>query len=176
VTDPDARLYRKGDGQSSRLCFMGHLLMENRNALIVDAALTHATGTAERDAALRMLDHRKRRRRITLGADKAYDVSGFVAELRTRKATPHIAIDGHVTKTGKRRKTSIDRRTTRHPGYVVSQRVRKRIEESFGWIKTTAGLAKARHRGLDRAGWMFTLTAAAYNLVRMPKLLAEAVP
>ncbi|HZA65477.1 MAG TPA: IS5 family transposase [Geminicoccaceae bacterium] len=176
VTDPDARLYRKGDGQSSRLCFMGHLLMENRNALIVDAALTHATGTAERDAALRMLDRRKRQRRITLGADKAYDVSGFVAALRTRKTTPHIAIDGHVTKTGKRRKTSIDRRTTRHPGYAVSQRVRKRIEESFGWIKTTAGLAKARHRGLDRAGWMFTLTAAAYNLVRMPKLLAAAAP
>ena len=103
-------------------------------------------------------------------------MSGFVAALRTRKTTPHIAIDGHVTKTGKRRKTSIDRRTTRHPGYAVSQRVRKRIEESFGWIKTTAGLAKARHRGLDRAGWMFTLTAAAYNLVRMPKLLAAAAP
>jgi transposase len=176
VTDRDARLYRKGDGQSSRLCFMGHLLMENRNGLIVDAALTHATGTAERAAALRMLDRRKRRRRITLGADKAYDVNGFVAALRSRKATPHIAIDGHLTKTGKRRKTSIDRRTTRHPGYAVSQRLRKRIEESFGWIKTTAGFAKARHRGLDRAGWMFTLTAAAYNLVRMPKLLAEAAP
>ena len=172
TTDPDARLYRKGDGQSSRLCFMGHLLMENRNALIVDAAFTHASGTAERDATLAMLDRRKRRQRITLGADKAYDVSGFVDALRIRKVTPHIAVDGHVTKTGKRRKTRIDGRTTRHPGYGVSQRVRKRIEESFGWIKAPAGLAKTRHRGLERAGWMFTLTAAACNLVRLPKLMA----
>ena len=171
ATDPDARLYRKGDGQSSRLCFMGHLLMENRNGLIVDAALTRASGTAEREAALAMLERRPRRR-ITLGADKAYDVSGFVADLRARKVTPHIAIDGHVTKTGKRRKTAIDRRTTRHPGYAVSQRIRKRIEEGFGWIKTVAGLAQTRHRGLARVGWMFTLTAAAYNLVRIPKLLA----
>jgi hypothetical protein len=99
-------------------------------------------------------------------------VSAFVDDLRARKITPHIAIDGHVTKTGKRRRTRIDRRTTRHPGYAVSQRVRKRIEESFGWIKTTAGLAKTRHRGLDRVGWMFTLTAAACNLVRLPKLVA----
>lgn len=172
TTDPDAKLYRKSDGQSSRLCFMGHLLMENRNALIVDAALTHATGTAERDAALVMLDRRKARRQRTLGADKAYDVAGFVDELRARKVSPHIAIDGHLTKTGKRRKTRIDRRTTRHPGYAVSQRSRKRIEESFGWIKTAAGLAKTRHRGLDRVGWMFTLTATACNLVRIPKLLA----
>jgi transposase len=173
VTDPDARLYRKGNGQSSRLCFMGHVLMENRNGLIVDAALGHATGTAEREAALAMLDRRKRGKRVTLGADKAYDVSAFVDDLRIRRVTPHIAIDGHETKTGKRRKTRIDGRTTRHPGYAVSQRIRKRIEESFGWIKATAGLAKTRHRGLDRAGWMFTLTAAACNLVRLPKLLAE---
>ena len=109
---------------------------------------------------------------MTLGADKAYDVSGFVTELRARKVTPHIAIDGHVTKTGKRRKTAIDRRTTRHPGYAVSQRIRKRIEEGFGWIKTTGGLAKTRHRGVPRVGWMFTFTAAAYNLIRIPKLLA----
>jgi transposase len=176
TTDPDARLYRKGDGQSSRLCFMGHLLMENRNALIVDAALSHATGTAERDAALLMLDRRKGRGRITLGADKAYDVSAFFDDLRARGITPHIAVDGHVTKTGKRRKTRIDGRTTRHPGYAASQRIRKRIEESFGWIKITAGLAKTRHRGLDRAGWMFTLTAAACNLVRLPKLLMEPAP
>jgi hypothetical protein len=137
VTDPDARLYRKSDGQSSRLCFMGHLLMENRNALIIDATFTHATGTAERDAALLMLDRRKRRR-ITLGADKAHDVSGFVDELRARKTTPHIAIDGHLAKTGKRRKIRIDRCTTRHSGYTVSQRMRERIEKSFGWIKTTS--------------------------------------
>ena len=174
ATDPDARLYRKGDGQSSRLCFMGHLLMENRNALIVDAALTRATGTAEREAALDMLERRGNRRRITLGADKAYDVTAFVEDLRDRAVTPHIAIDGHLTKTGKRRKTAIDRRTTRHAGYVESQRWRKRIEEGFGWVKTTGGLAKTRHRGLDRVGWMFTFTVAAYNLVRLPKLLAAA--
>ena len=172
TSDPDARLYRKGDRQSSRLCFMGHLLMENRNGLIVDAALTRASGTAEREAALDLVDRRRSKRRVTLGADKAYDVSGFVADLRARKVTPHIAIDGHVTKTGKRRKTAIDRRTTRHPGYSVSQRIRKRIEEGFGWIKTIGGLAKTRHRGVSRVGWMFTLTAAAYNLVRIPKLLA----
>ena len=152
---------------------MGHLLMENRNALIVDAELSRASGTAERDAALLMLDRRKARRRITLGADKAYDVSSFVDDLRARKVTPHIAVDGHLTKTGRRRKTRVDGRTTHHPGYAVSQRIRKRIEESFGWIKTTAGLARTRHRGLDRAGWMFTLAAAACNLIRLPGLLAE---
>ncbi len=174
ASDADARLYRKGDGQSSRLCFMGHLLMENGNALIVDAALTRVTGTAEREAALAMLGRRRRGRRITLGADKAYDVADFVEALRDRAVTPHIAIDGRLSKTGKRRKTRIDRRTTRHSGYAASQRLRKRIEEGFGWIKTTGGLAKTRHRGLDRVGWMFTLTAAAYNLVRLPKLIAAA--
>ena len=174
ASDGDARLFRKGNGQSSRLCYMGHLLMENRNALIVDAALTRASGTAEREAALAMLGRRKTRRRITLGADKAYDVAAFVDALRDRAVTPHIAVDGHVRKTGKPRSSRIDRRTTRHPGYAASQRLRKRIEEGFGWIKTTGGLAKTRHRGLDRVGWMFTLTAAACNLVRLPKLLAEA--
>ena len=173
-TDGDARLFRKGNGQSSRLCFMGHLLMENGNALIVDAELTRASGTAERDAALAMVGRRGRGRRITLGADKGYDVADFVDTLRSLTVTPHIAVDGHVTKTGKRRKTRIDRRTTRHAGYAASQRLRKRIEEGFGWIKTTGGLAKTRHRGLDRVGWMFTLTAAAYNLVRLPKLIAQA--
>jgi len=173
TSDPDAKLYRKGDGQSSRLCFMGHLLMENRNALIVDAALTRAGGTAERDAALAMLDRRKgARRRITLGADKAYDIRAFIEDLRARRVTPHIAIDGHVRVNGTPRKTAIDKRTTRHPGYAVSQRLRKRIEEGFGWIKTTGNLAKTRHRGLERVGWAFTLTVAAYNLVRIPKLLA----
>ena len=145
--------------------------MENRNGLLVDAALTHATGTAEREAALAMLARRKTRRRVTLGADKADDVSGFVSELRARHVTPHIAIDGHVTKTGKRRKTAIDGRTTRHVGYAVSQRLRKRIEEGFGWLKASGGFAKTRHRGLARVGWMFTLTVAACNLVRLPKLL-----
>ncbi|MGP1347471.1 MAG: IS5 family transposase [Phycisphaerales bacterium] len=173
TTDPEAKLYRKGNGRESRLCFMGHLLMENRNALIVDAALTRAGGTAEREAALVMLDRRRHRsKRLTLGGDKAYDVAAFVGDLRARKVTPHIAIDGNVRVSGKPRKTAIDGRTTRHPGYVVSQRIRKRIEEGFGWIKTTGNLAKTRHRGLERVGWNFALTAAAYNLVRIPKLLA----
>jgi transposase len=170
TTDPDAKLYRKAKGQESRLCYMGHLLMENRSALIVDAELTRASGTAEREAALAMLERHNKQHRITLGADKAYDVTDFVETLRAGKIIPHIAIDGHLTKTGKRRKTAIDNRITCHPGYAVSQRVRKRIEEGFGWIKTTGNLAKTRHRGLDRVGWMFTLTAAAYNLVRIPKL------
>ena len=171
TTDPDAKLYRKGDGQPARLAYMGHLLMENRNGLVVGACLTQATGTAEREAALALLAaHRRGRRRVTLGADKAYDVAAFVTALRQRRITPHIAIDGHLTKTGRRRRTLIDGRTTRHPGYATSQRIRKRIEESFGWIKTTATLHKTRHRGTDRVGWMFTLTAAAYNLVRLPKL------
>ena len=176
TSDPDAKLYRKGNGRESRLCFMGHLLMENRNALIVDAALTRAGGKAEREAALAMLDRRPSSagdapRRITLAGDKAYDVRAFIEDLRARKVTPHIAIDGNVRVTGKPRKTAIDKRTTRHPGYAVSQRVRKRIEEGFGWIKTTGNLAKTRHRGLKRVGWAFTLTAAAYNLVRIPKIL-----
>ncbi len=120
TSDADAWLFRKGEGQSSRLCVMGHLLMENRNALIVDAALTRASGTAEREAALAVLGRRKKARRATLGADKAYDVAGFVDALRDGAVTPHIAIDGHVRKTGKPRKTRIDRRTARHPGYAAS--------------------------------------------------------
>jgi len=171
ATDPDARLYKKGEGQSSRLCFMGHLLMENRHGLIVGDALTHASGTAEREAALRMLDRLEGGRRRTLGGDKGYDVAGFVDDLRVRKVTPHLAVNDHRTKTGKRRRSAIDGRTTRHPGYAISQRIRKRIEEAFGWIKTAAGFAKAKHRGLGRVGWMFTLKACAYNLVRLPKLL-----
>ncbi len=173
TTDPEAKLCRKGDGQSSKLAFMGHLLMENRNGLVVAAHLTQGSGTAEREAALAMIDsHRLGRRRITLGADKAYDVTPFVEELRARRVTPHIAIDGHATKTGKTRKTAIDERTTRHPGYTLSQRIRKRIEEPFGWIKTIAQLRKTRHRGTRRVGWLFTLAVAAYNIVRIPKLLA----
>ena len=121
-----------------------------------------------------MVGRRSKGRRITLGADKAYDVTDFLDALRGLAVTPHIAVDSHVTKTGKRRKTRIDQHTTRHHGYAASQRLRKRIEEGFGWINTTGGLAKTRHRGLDRVGWMFTLTAAAYNLVRLPKLMAEA--
>ena len=150
-TDADARLYRKGRGQSSRLCFKGHLLMENGNALIVDAACTEASGTAERDAALAMVGRRRKGRRTTLVADKAYYVADFVDALRGLTVTPHIAVDGHVTKTGKRRKTRIDRRTTRHPGYAVSQRLRKRIEEDFGWIKTPVGWPRPAIAG--STGW-----------------------
>lgn len=172
TTDPDARLYRKADGRESRLCFMGHVLMENRNGLVVDAMLTEATGTAEREAALAMLDRRKAARRITLGADKAYDITDFVADLRDRKVTPHIAVQGTVSKTGKVRKTAIDGRTLRHAGYQISQRIRKRIEEIFGWVKKPGGLAKVKVRGRPRADAVFTLTAVAYNLVRLPKLIA----
>ena len=174
TTDPDARLYRKGDGQSSRLCFMGHALMENRNGLVVDAALTRATGTAEREATLMMLDRRRRAGRITLGADKAYDVAEFVGDLRARKVTPHLAVNGAISKTGKRRKTAIDGRTTRHAGYAVSQRIRKRVEEVFGWIKAQAGYDQVKVRGRARAEAVFTFATAAYNLLRIPKLLAGA--
>jgi transposase len=166
TTDPDARLFRKGRGKEAKLCHMGHLLMENRNGLIVDALVTPATGTAEREAALAMLGRQAGRHHATLGADKAYDTAGFVADLRALNVTPHVAQN-----TASRR-SAIDGRTTRHPGYAVSQRLRKRIEESFGWIKTTGGLRKTRHRGIERVGWMFTLTAAACNLIRLPKLLA----
>ena len=172
TTDPDAKLYRKGDGQPAKLCFMGHMLMENRNALIVETELTEASGTAEREAALAMLDrYRPGAKRVTLGADKAYDVEAFVGDLRQRNVTPHIAIDGHVTKNGKTRRTAVDRRITRHAGYLISQCIRKRVEEGFGYIKTVAPLRKTRHRGTTRVGFMFTLAAAAYNLVRIPKLL-----
>lgn len=171
TTDPDARLYRKADGRESRLCYMGHVLMENRNGLAVAATLTHASGTAEREAALAMLDRRKTRRRITLAADKAYDVTGFVNELRARRVTPHIAIDGRVSKLGKMRKTAVDGRTTWHPGYAASQRIRKRIEEIFGWAKPQAGMAKVKVRGRAKVEAVFTFAIAAYNLIRIPKLL-----
>jgi transposase len=172
TTDPDARLYKKGDGQPAKLCYMGHALMENRHGLAVGGGVSQASGTAEREKALELIDSRGRRsRRITLGADKGYDVTPFVHDLRARSVTPHIAIDGHLSKTGKRRKTAVDRRTTRHAGYDVSQRCRKRIEEVFGWIKGSAGLAKVKLRGRDRVDATFTLALAAYNLIRLPKLL-----
>jgi transposase len=152
TTDPEARLYRKGDGQPAKLCYLGHALMENRHGLAVGG----------------------RAQRITLGADKAYDVEQFVADLRARSVTPHIAINGHVTKTGKRRKTAIDQRVLRHPGYEISQRCRKRIEEVFGWIKSSAGMAKVKLRGRPKVDAAFTLALAAYNLIRLPKLLAAS--
>jgi len=172
ATDPEARLYKKGDGQPAKLCYLGHALMENRHGLAVDGSLTLATGTAEREAALAILDRRLTCRRITLGADKAYDVRQFVEDLRARKVTPHIAIDGHVRVSGKPRKTSVDRRITRHVGYAISQRCRKRIEEVFGWIKSSARLTKVKLRGRCRVDAAFTLALAAYNLIRLPKLLA----
>jgi transposase len=172
TTDPEARLYRKADGRESRLCFMGHVLMENRNGLAVAAALTQATGTAEREAALAMLERRGRGRRVTLGADKAYDVEAFVGALRQRAVTPHIAVQGVVSKTGKIRKTAIDGRTLRHVGYAISQRIRKRIEEIFGWIKKPGGLAKTKVRGRAKVEAVFAFAVAAYNLIRIPKLLA----
>ncbi len=169
TTDPDARLYRKGAGKEAKLCFMGHGLMENRHGLLVDACLTPADGHAERVAALHMIEpHAERPRAITLGADKAYDVQDFVNELRSLKVTPH------VTQNTKGRRSAIDGRTTRHGGYAVSQRIRKRIEEAFGWIKTVAGQDKTKFRGRDRVGWAFTFSAAAYNLVRLPKLMAAS--
>ena len=165
TTDSEARLYRKSHSQGAELCFLGHLLMENRNGLIVGAELTQATGTAEREAALSLLAARGSRRRATLGADKAYDTADFVRNLRAIRVTPHVAQNETY------RRSAIDDRTTRHPGYGISQRIRKRIEEPFGWMKTIAGLRQTKHRGTARVGWVFTLAAAAYNLVRLPKLL-----
>jgi transposase len=172
TTDPEAKLYKKGESQPARLCYMGHALMENRHGLVVDGALTLATGTAEREATLEMLDRRPRRSRITLGADKAYDVRQFIKDLRARRVTPHVAVDGHLSPKGVPRSTAIDGRTKRHPGYEISQRRRKRIEEVFGWTKTSAGFAKIKLRGRRKVEAAFTLGLAAYNLIRLPKLLA----
>ena len=166
TTDPDARLARKSDGQEAKLAYAGHLLMENRHGLIVDARLTHATGTAEPEAALAMLrglpgGHK------TVGADKAYDTADFVARSRAAGVTPHVAQNINAY-----RGSNIDARTTRHAGYAVSQVIRKRIEEANGWIKETAGMAQTKLRGLRRVEWMFVLRTAAYDLVRLPRLLA----
>jgi hypothetical protein len=167
TTDPEARLYRKGPGKEAKLCFMGHALMENRNGLLVDACLTPADGHAERIAALHMIKPRADRpQAITVGADKAYDAEDFVNELRSMNASPHVAQNTNG------RASAIDGRTTRHAGYAVSQRIRKRIEEAFGWIKTIAGQEKTKFRGRERVGWAFTFAAAAYNLARLPKLMA----
>ncbi|MDQ2860532.1 MAG: IS5 family transposase [Pseudomonadota bacterium] len=166
TTDPEARLYSKGPGMEARLCFLGHTLMENRSGLIVDACLTLADGHAERIAALAMIEPRADRPRgVSLGADKAYDAEDFVNELRSMNVRAHVAqnVNG--------RRSAIDGRTTRHAGYGMSQRIRKRIEEGFGWAKTVGGQRKTRFRGRDRVGWAFTFAIAAYNLVRLPKLI-----
>lgn len=169
TTDPDARLYKKGPGKDAKLCFMGHALMENRNGLIVGAVATRASGHAERLAAQHLIEpHAADAQRVTLGGDKGFDTQDFVAEMREINVTPHVARNDNG------RRSAIDGRTTRHPGYAVSLRIRKRIEEAFGWAKTVAGLRKARHRGLPKIDWQFTFAMAAYNLVRLPKLLAVA--
>jgi transposase len=162
TTDPTARLFKKAKGQEAKLCYLGHVLMENRHGLVVDTRLTQATGTAERAAAADMLQVR----RGTVGADKAYDTRDFVQAARGAGVTPHVA------QNQTNRRSAIDGRTTWHPGYAVSQTKRKRIEEIFGWGKTIGLLGKLRHRGIDRVGWVFTFTAAAYNLVRIRNLLA----
>jgi transposase len=168
TTDPDARLYRKSNGTSSQLCYLGHVLMENRNGLVVDTRVSHATGTAEVEAAVSMASAIPGDARVTIGMDKAYDTAGLVEQMRERMVTPHVAQN-----TNKRR-SAIDGRTTRHAGYEVSQTKRKRVEEIFGWMKTIGGMRKTRHKGVERVGWLFRFTAAAYNLVRM-RNLAEAV-
>lgn len=168
TTDPEARLYKKAQGQEAKLSYQGHVLMENRNGLAVQAQVTGATGTAEREAALEMVQEVAASHRITVGADKAYDTSDFVGDLRELKVTPHVA------QNNTNRKSNIDRRTTRHPGYEISQVKRKRVEEIFGWLKTVALLAKVKYRGRARVGWLFTLAAAAYNLIRIRNLMAKA--
>jgi IS5 family transposase len=165
TTDSDARLFRKGAGKEAKLCHMGHVMMENRNALVVDACLTEATGTAERATALDMIDDNAGPG-STVGGDKNYDTADFVAGCRERGCTPH------VSQNNTNRRSAIDARTTRHPGYRISTVKRKQIEEAFGWIKTVGGLRKTRHRGRALVEWFFVLTAAAYNLVRIPKILA----
>jgi transposase len=166
TTDPDARLYRKGPGMEAILCFIGHGLMENRSGLLVDARLTRVSGHAERLAALDMVQHwADRPCAITLGADRGYDAADFVEELRGMNVRPHVAqnVSG--------RRSAIDKRTTRHPGYAKSLCIRKRIEEAFGWIKCVGGLRQTKLRGLAKVDWAFTFAAAAYDLVRLPKLL-----
>ena len=167
-TDPDARLFRKGRGKEARLCFMGHVVMENRHGLVVGAELTRAAGFAERLAAIELIAGRAGPQPITVGADRAYDAADFVAELRELKATPHVAQNTAG------RRSAIDRRTTRHAGYRLSQRARHRIEEVFAWVKTIAGQSKTKYRGLERVRWHFTLASAACNLIRLPKLLGAA--
>jgi transposase len=167
LTDPEARLFKKSTGAEAKLAFLGHVLTENRNGLVVDVRVTQATGTAERDAAVDMLSQKPASRPATVGADKGYDVAEFVKRLRGHHVTPHVA------QNNANRRSAIDGRTTRHDGYAVSQRKRKRIEEVFGWMKTIGLQRKTRFHGVDRTGWMFTFAAAAYNLVRMRTLLPQ---
>ena len=166
TTDPDAKLARKGRGKEAKLSYTGNVLMENRNGLAVDVLVNPATGTAERDAAFAMAAEIPGEGRVTIGGDKNYDTAALVDDWRTLNVTPHVA------QNDKHRRSAIDQRTTRHPGYQISQRKRKRVEEIFGWLKTVGGLRKLRHRGLERVAWMFTFAVAAYNLVRLRNLAA----
>lgn len=170
TTDPDALLARKGSGKEAKLSYNGNLLTENRNGLILNTELFQANGTAERDAALIMLEQIPGTRRVTVGADKGYDTKDFIAECRNLNVTPQVA--QNLKRNGG---SAVDGRTTRHDGYAISQRKRKRIEECFGWLKTIALMRKVRHRGIEKVGWVFTFAAAAYNLVRMRNLLAQPV-
>lgn len=170
TTDPDSRLARKSGGHEARLAYCGNVMIENRHGLVVDAELMQCSGTAERDAAMRMAERLEGTQRVTVGADKGYDTKELVREMRDMNVTPHVA-QNHKRNGG----SAIDQRTTRHAGYQISQQRRKRIEEVFGWMKTVGMLRKTRHRGVFKVGWVFTFAAAAYNLVRMRNLLASPV-
>ena len=163
TTDPDAQLYRKGQGKEAKLAYLGHMLLDNRHGLVANVCATAATGTAERDAALDLLQTASHAK--TVAGDKNYDVASFVAKVRELEITPHVA---------QKTRSAIDGRTTRHAGYAISQRKRKLIEQVFGWMKTVGGLRKLRHRGGELVDWIVTFTAAAYNLIRLRSLLLGA--
>lgn len=168
TTDPDARLFKKSKGSEAKLSYLGHVLMENRNGLLVQAFLTTAHGRAEREAALLMAEAIPGGKCVTLGGDKNYDTQEFVGELRGMNITPHVA------QNDTNRSSAIDQRTARHASYAVSQRKRKRVEQSFGWMKMVGMLRKVKLRGIDKVGWLFTFTGAAYNLCRLRNLMARA--
>ena len=168
TTDPDARLYKKSKGSEAKLSYLGHVLMENRHGLLVQTMLTQANGRAERDAGLLMAEKIPGVQRVTLGGDKNYDTQEFVGELRHMHITPHVA------QNNTNRSSAIDQRTTRHASYEVSQQKRKRVEQSFAWMKVIGMLRKVKLRGFDKVGWLFAFTGAAYNLCRLRRLMAEA--
>jgi transposase len=167
TTDPDARLFRKSQGSEAKLSYLGHVLMENRNGLLVQTFLTEANGRAEREAAMLMAEAIPAGKRVTMGGDKNYDTQEFVGELRGMNITPHVA------QNNTNRRSAVDERTTRHAGYEVSQRKRKRVEQVFGWMKMVGMLRKVKLRGIDKVGWLFTFTGAAYNLCRLRNLMAR---
>ena len=168
TTDPDARLYRKSKGSEAKMSYLGHALMENRHGLLVDTMVTLADGTAERDAAVLMASQIAGVKQVTLGGDKNYDTQELVRDLREMKVTPHVA------QNNTNRRSAINGRTTQHAGYAISQKKRKRIEESFGWMKTIGMLKKVKLRGLEKVSWLFTFVAAVYNLYRLQRLEAQA--